>query len=138
MASSVLAWGGRYPWRVEVQGQSMEPELVEGDRLVVAPPWCISPGCLVVCADPRLAGRVGRGSVLMVKRVSRLDATGVVVIGDNPAHSTDSRHFGPIPRSAVRGVALYRYYPPERAGWLRRAPMQSHPQPLDRGSICGQ
>jgi inner membrane protease subunit 1 len=40
----------------------------------------------------------------------------VDVRGDNEAASTDSRHFGPVPRRAVRGRVLYRYGPPARAG----------------------
>jgi hypothetical protein len=40
-------------------------------------------------------------------------------VGDNEKHSTDSRHFGPVPPALVRGKAVYRYAPPTRAGRLR-------------------
>ena len=35
------------------------------------------------------------------------------VLGDNRSHSLDSHSFGPVPRSAIKGVARIRYWPPE-------------------------
>ena len=88
----------------------MRPALLAGDRLLVVRPWRLRPGDVAAVADPRQPSR------LMVKRVVAVDERGVTVAGDDPAASTDSRHFGPVPRALVRGRAVYRYAPPARAG----------------------
>ena len=38
------------------------------------------------------------------------------VMGDNRAHSTDSRHFGPITRDMIAGKAVLRCWPPTAFG----------------------
>jgi nickel-type superoxide dismutase maturation protease len=93
----------------------MVPTLQPGDCLVVVRwPW-LRVGHLVAVADPR------RPDHMMVKRVAAIDpvAHTVTVLGDNVAGSTDSRHFGPVPRATVAGRALYRYAPTSRAGRLK-------------------
>ncbi len=104
--------------RVVVEGESMRPALAPGDRLLVVrvPPWVrLAPGAVVAAPDPRDRRR------LLVKRVAAVEPGGRVVLhGDNPGASTDSRTFGPLARRAVWGVAWYRYAPPERAGRLRQ------------------
>lgn len=42
------------------------------------------------------------------------------ILGDNRAHSTDSRDFGPIKHDDIVGVALFRYWPVRRIGPVRR------------------
>jgi nickel-type superoxide dismutase maturation protease len=113
--------------RVTVVGDSMSPELVPGDRLLVRrlrPHICpartrtrrrsvaVKPGDIVVAKDPRDPSRV------LVKRVARLQGREVWLAGDNPGKSTDSRDFGPVLLSDVAGRAVYRYSPPARAGRL--------------------
>jgi signal peptidase I len=56
----------------------------------------------------------------MVKRVALVDGDTVTLLGDNPDRSTDSRAFGPVNRERVRGRAVYRYWPVDRRGRLRR------------------
>jgi nickel-type superoxide dismutase maturation protease len=114
----VAAW--RWLHRVEVEGSSMSPALLPGDRLLVLSPprvpraW-VRPGAVVAVPDPRRPGRI------LIKRVSTVDRRRqmVEVLGDAREASTDSREFGPVPRASIRGLAVYRYGPPGRKG---RAP----------------
>jgi signal peptidase I len=98
--------------RVVVVGESMSPAFDAGDRLLIVPVWRPRPGQVVALTDPRRPERQ------LVKRVYRVDGKRVEVRGDNRTASTDSRHFGPVPRRALRGRAIYRYAPPSRVGWL--------------------
>lgn len=82
----------------------------------------MAPGQVVAVADPRQPGR------LLVKRVLSVDAGRVDLRGDNPAASTDSRHFGTVDIGAVRGRVVYRYHPPGRAGWC--------PQGREPATLC--
>lgn len=102
------------PRRLTVHGRSMEPYLADGDRLLVLRPLRVRTGDVVAATDPREANRI------VVKRVEHILPEGVYLLGDNPAQSTDSRQFGPVPHSRVLGRAVYRYYPRQRAGYLRR------------------
>jgi len=100
------------PWTVD--GDSMEPTLRSGDRVLVdlwtyrnRPP---EQGDVVLIRGP--------GSVRMVKRISPTGSPPgfVYVLGDNYENSQDSRKFGPIPREAVLGRVLLRYWPLSEAG----------------------
>jgi nickel-type superoxide dismutase maturation protease len=106
--------------RLRIAGESMVPTLRPGDRVLLVRRlgrwWpAIRPGDLVALADPRVPER------LVVKRVAGVDGVGVAVLGDNTAHSTDSRHFGPVERRAIRGRVVYRYHPEDRRGRLGSA-----------------
>ncbi len=118
-AISVLARSLR---RVEVVGGSMAPALLPGDRLVVLGPhrsgssgshwpWPRS-GQVVAVRDP---GQPGRILVKRVTDVRRSEGT-FAVEGDARHASTDSRAFGPLPRSALVGWVVYRYAPTARSG----------------------
>jgi nickel-type superoxide dismutase maturation protease len=103
--------------RVVVEGDSMLPTLVEGDRLLVVRIGHrprLRPGDLVTLRDPRAGGPVG-----LVKRVADLDGESADVRGDNPSASTDSRAFGRVPIACLTGKVLYRYGPPGRSGGVR-------------------
>jgi len=108
---------GRCLHRVEVVGHSMAPTFLAGDRLVVlgrpvGPPAWPAVGEVVAVADPRVPSRT------LVKRVAHVDrvAGTLEVRGDDPAASTDSRTFGPVPRASVVGRVVYRYAPSGRTG----------------------
>jgi nickel-type superoxide dismutase maturation protease len=101
-------------FRVVVDGDSMRPALLPGDRLLVFPTRRLRRGDVVALRDPR------DGSRTMVKRVALVDGDTVTLLGDNPDRSTDSRAFGPVNRERVRGRAVYRYWPVDRRGRLRR------------------
>ncbi|HET9879461.1 MAG TPA: S26 family signal peptidase [Candidatus Limnocylindria bacterium] len=126
LAGIAGALGAALAWRrldvVEVRGRSMAPTLLPGDRLLVArlrrPPRA---GDVVLAADPRDAGRE------LIKRVGAVHDGHVVVHGDAPDASTDSRHFGELAAPDVRWRVVGRYWPPARAGTVAKAP----PRPLD-------
>lgn len=100
--------------RLEVTGQSMQPTLVPGDRLLLLRTRRVRAGDLVVLPDPREPRR------MVVKRVVVTSAGGVTVRGDNAVASTDSRQFGMVPRASVRGRVVYRYFPDSRRGRIGR------------------
>lgn len=96
----------------------MEPALLPGDRLLVAP---AGPHGL-----PGLRGVPPIGSVVIVAREGRLDVkrvapnptggTGLWLLGDNAELSHDSRHDGAVSLSALRGRVLFRLGPRGRRG----------------------
>lgn len=55
----------------------------------------------------------------MVKRVAFVEDGRVVVLGDAPEASTDSRTFGPVAVTLVVGRPWFRYWPLSRLGPLR-------------------
>jgi mitochondrial inner membrane protease subunit 1 len=92
-----------------VSGNSMAPLFEAGDRLLVAPALRIRAGQVVALRDPR-DGR------LIIKRVAAVIGGAVEVTGDNRGSSTDSRHFGPVPKREILGTVVYRYAPAGRVG----------------------
>jgi nickel-type superoxide dismutase maturation protease len=101
------------PRRVVVEGRSMEPTLAPGDRLLVLRARGLHAGDVVAVRDPRGAHRV------LVKRIGAVLDGEIVLRGDNPSASTDSRSFGPVPASAVLGRVVRCYAPSWRAGPVR-------------------
>lgn len=118
VAGTALAWAALVWWawrqfdRVEVFGLSMAPTLEPGDHLLVHRTTSLCAGDIVAATDPREPGRT------VLKRVAEVGDTSLVLLGDNPAHSTDSRLWGRVPIASVQGRAIYRYSPPQRAGRL--------------------
>jgi hypothetical protein len=86
-----------------VRGRSMEPTLVDGDRLLVRYGARIRPGALVLV---RLPDRP-----LGVKRAARRDADGWWVERDNPRDGVDSWAVGAIADEDVLAVVLVRVWP---------------------------
>jgi nickel-type superoxide dismutase maturation protease len=95
----------------------MRPALEPGDWLLVDPDAYRRrpprPGELVVAPDPREPER------LLVKRVAALESDGrVMLAGDAPDASTDSRTFGAVAVDAILGRAWFRISPRRRIGTL--------------------
>ncbi|MCI0633663.1 MAG: nickel-type superoxide dismutase maturation protease [Actinobacteria bacterium] len=105
------------PFRVEVAGRSMRPTLEPGD-------WALAIGTgrgrLPRIGDIVVLEHPDRPEVELVKRVTDVrsspmsGATELWVEGDDPAASTDSRHFGPVHGSQVRGRVVLVWWPPSR------------------------
>lgn len=103
--------------RVAVEGHSMEPALEPGDWLLVDPDAYARRAPLradlVLAPDPREPER------LLIKRIGSVAADGSLeLLGDASEASTDSRTFGSIRLSEVRGRPWFRYWPVRRIGRL--------------------
>jgi len=114
------------PTRVEVAGSSMEPTLRAGDWAVAVRVTRrrLRPGLVVVARPPARPGlevvkriAAGPGDVAPDGRVLGPDEW--FLVGDRPEASTDSRHFGPVPRCAIVGRVLLVYWPPGHRGLVR-------------------
>ena len=122
MAGIALAWVRLRPFRVVVKGESMTPTIGPGEFLLGITNGTVRVGSVVVIEHP------GRPGYEIVKRVAagprdrigarELGANEYWVLGDNPAESTDSRSFGPVARSSVKGVVRARYWPASRLAWF--------------------
>ncbi|MBD3136160.1 S26 family signal peptidase [Microbispora bryophytorum] len=141
LASALGAGGGvvaagRALRVVEVHGESMEPGLWSGDRVLVRRVRPRRPGLFVRRVrrgDIVVISRVGPGegvaldggTNLVIKRAAAVagdpippgfEALGetrvppgrLLVLGDNPSRSTDSRQWGLLPESRITGVVLRR------------------------------
>lgn len=122
-ALALVAWRKRRAYLVAiVRGPSMSPTYREGDRLLVrrVGPAAVRPGDVVVLTVP--AGPVVDEIELMVKRVAAMPGDPVpdgipvgerlvppgrlVVLGDNPHASYDSRRAGYFDASTLVGVVV--------------------------------
>lgn len=118
-----------------VEGGSMRPTLEEGDLVLVVPARLVGVrrGDVVVVPDPREPRRrtikrvaaVAGGSVVAGGTGIRAGAGEVVVLGDDPTASTDSRVYGPVPVADVQAVAVLGVRPLRR---LWRAPATPAPR----------
>lgn len=120
LAAAAAIWLWLRPFRVVVAGDSMAPALLPGDCLVATRAGRVVAGAVVVAEDPRTPG------FEVVKRVTAgpnrpgggttLGTDEHWLLGDRPDRSSDSRTFGPVRRSQIRGVVRLRYWPPSRVG----------------------
>ncbi|MFG2103902.1 S26 family signal peptidase [Micromonospora echinaurantiaca] len=142
-AAAGLWWARRHLLLVSVVGRSMEPTLRAGDRVLArrVPVERVRPGDVVVVAAPAAmtAGHPGRpgdaGPGLLIKRAYAVPGDPVpvdrvpllrggadpvvppgrlVVLGDNPPHSYDSRECGYIPAADLLGVVVRPRLPRQR------------------------
>ncbi len=100
--------------RVAVSGHSMEPNLHDGDWLLVERAQrTLGIGDLAVIRDPRSSDR------LLIKRVQETWPDGsVTVAGDHPAHRGDAASVGRVPPELVIGRPWLRYWPIRRIALL--------------------
>ncbi len=83
----------------------MQPTLEPGDRVLVrrlGPNSTPRLGSVLVTWHPQ------RPELRLIKRLSRFEDTGLWLLGDNPAESTDSRQLGRIPTSLLIGEVVGR------------------------------
>jgi nickel-type superoxide dismutase maturation protease len=93
----------RRSFGVRVVGNSMEPSLRSGDRVIVDPKAAIEPGDIVLSRHPY------RSSVRILKRLRSVEPDGrIFLTGDNPDDSTDSRSFGTVSRTDLLGKVVAR------------------------------
>lgn len=81
-----------------VAGDSMQPTLPAG-RLVVAVPFGVLKIGDIIIVEHR--------GLEKIKRIAMVDDDHIFIVGDNPAHSTDSRSFGWLHYSAVSGKVVW-------------------------------
>lgn len=71
----------------------MLPTLKPGDSIFIEVGYYLNhhpqPKELVLAQHPTT-------QLIMVKRIAHVEDQHVFLVGDNPEHSTDSRHFGPL------------------------------------------
>ena len=83
----------------------MQPSLEPGDRVLVrrlgqtAAP---SLGSVVATWHPQ------QSKLRLIKRLKSVEETGIWLLGDNPAESTDSRQWGAVPMKLLIGEVVSR------------------------------
>jgi mitochondrial inner membrane protease subunit 1 len=119
-AAVFLRWR---PSRVRIDGASMLPTLFPDDWALLVTPRRYAVGDVVVVEHP------GRPGYEMVKRViaGPGDSVGERTLrgdewwveGERADASTDSRHFGPVSTTELKGKLVLIYWPRERRRVLR-------------------
>lgn len=86
-----------------VEGDSMVPLLKNGETVLISRKAPINAG------DIALANHPYRSHLKLVKRIAAIESNGdLILLGDNPAESTDSRSFGAVSRDHLIGKVVCR------------------------------
>ena len=59
-----------------------------------------------------------QGGYMIDGQPIRIPSGQVFVMGDNRNRSSDSREFGPVPTASIVGHVFYRYFPPDKIGFM--------------------
>ena len=85
------------------RGKSMNPTLKDGEVVLVDRNAEINVGDIVITKNPREPNGEA------VKRVQRINERGhYFLIGDNPDNRTDSRQYGEVTKSYIKGKVIAR------------------------------
>ena len=95
--------------RVAVAGHSMAPTLRDGEYVLYTTLLQPRQGDIVVTRDPQDESR------WLVKRVRAVRTDAIDVAGD---FVDDAHDAGWVPRGALVGRVVFRYWPPSRAGFV--------------------
>lgn len=88
-----------FGWQIiRVTGHSMEPTLPNEALVLIRPTSTYQVGDIVA---------VESSGQLLLKRISKIEQQIVWIVGDNPDDSLDSRQFGPVLVSQLRGKAVF-------------------------------
>jgi len=81
-----------------IEGDSMDPVLKDGERVIVDERSEVGIGDIVIASHPFKSG------LELAKRITAVDANGkYFLVGDNSDESTDSRTFGPVSLKYIKG-----------------------------------
>lgn len=100
--------------RFEIEGDSMEPSLKKGSRILVSKWPTYKKGDIVVFEKggrnfiKRIVGRPGE-CINFGSNSQKLSKNQYYVLGDNLCDSLDSRKLGPIEKSNIKGKMLFSY-----------------------------
>ncbi|HSL10649.1 MAG TPA: nickel-type superoxide dismutase maturation protease [Actinomycetota bacterium] len=122
MAAGVVFLRWR-PSRVRIDGASMLPTLFPDDWALVVTPRRYAVGDVVVVEHPARPGyemvkrvRGGPGDAIDGRRLADDEWW---VQGDRSDASTDSRHYGPVTTSLLKGKLVLLYWPKARRRIIR-------------------
>ena len=97
----IILWILGFRRRFLVDGESMSPTLLPGESLLVQDDFYkyhpLQVGDIILLQHPT------QSDLIMVKRIHQIKDTEILVLGDNPSKSTDSRDFGFIKNSNILG-----------------------------------
>ncbi|MEK7571184.1 MAG: nickel-type superoxide dismutase maturation protease [Patescibacteria group bacterium] len=88
----------------KIFGQSMSITLQNGQHILVN-------RCAFFFKQPQVgdivAAKDPRDGKILIKRIAKKEKQKYFLMGDNPAHSTDSRTFGMIDRKNILGKVIF-------------------------------